>query len=365
MNPVRIRQDIAAMQGYSFISGTLDALSERLGIPRDQLIKLDTNENLYGPSPKALAALAALQADYHIYPDIGSVTLRGLLAEYTGVSADHILVGCGADELIDLTLRLFLEPGDAIIDCPPTFTMYSLVAGWVGNCRVINVPRHPDFALDVPAIEAAAHESGAKLLFLCNPNNPDGGIIAPETLQRLLKLPLTIVVDEAYVEFMDGQGFASWIPETPNLILLRTLSKWAGLAGLRVGYGIYPLAIIEHLWKIKHPFNVNVAADIAAQATLQDMDYVREIIQKLSDERERMFGLLQGIDYLTVLPSHANYLLCEVHGMTTADLKRQLDQRGILIRNYNKPGLEQYIRISIGKPKHTDALIAALQELAP
>ncbi len=365
MKSVRIRQDIAAMQGYSFISGTLDALSERLGIPRDQLIKLDTNENLYGPSPKACAALAALEGDYHIYPDIRSTALRQLLAEYTGVSAEHILVGCGADELIDLTLRLFLEPNDAIIDCPPTFSMYSLVAQWIGNCRVIEVPRHDDFSLDVPAIEDAAFASGAKLLFLCNPNNPDGGVIAPETLRRLLQLPLTIVVDEAYVEFMDGEGFASWVPHTPNLILLRTLSKWAGLAGLRVGYGIFPLDIIEHLWKIKHPFNVNVAADVAARATLQDMDYVRSIIQKLIAERQRMYQLLQTIEYLTVLPSQANYLLCEVHGMTTTELKRQLDQRGILIRNYSKPSLEKYIRISIGKPEHTDALIAALREIAP
>lgn len=365
MNPVRIRQDIAAMQGYSFISGTLDALSVRLGIPRDQLVKLDTNENLYGPSPKALAALAALKGDYHIYPDVTSADLRRLLADYVGVSADHLLVGCGADELIDLVLRLFLEPGDAIIDCPPTFTMYGLVANWVGNCRVVNVPRHADFSLDVAAIEAATHESGAKLLFLCNPNNPDGGLMSPETLQQLLRLPLTVVVDEAYVEFTGTDGFASWVPQTPNLILLRTLSKWAGLAGLRVGYGIFPLGIIEHLWKIKHPFNVNVAADVAAQATLQDMDYVQGIIQKILDERDRMFDLLTQIDYLSPLPSHANYLLCEVNGIDTANLKRQLDQRGVLIRNYNKPGLEKYIRISVGKPEHTDALIAALEGIVP
>lgn len=362
---VRIRNDIKTMQGYTFISGTLDALSERLGIPRDQLIKLDTNENLYGPSPKALEALANLSGDYHIYPDLTSAALRDLLAEYVGVSSEYILVGCGADELIDLTLRLFLEPGDAIINCPPTFTMYGLVAGWVGNCRVIDIPRYDDFSLDLPAIEAAAHESGAKLLFLCNPNNPDGSVITDDTLRQLLQLPLTVVIDEAYVEFMDGDGYASWVPKTPNLILLRTLSKWAGLAGLRVGYGIYPLGIIEHLWKIKHPFNVNVAADVAAQATLQDMDWVRDVIGKIIHERERMAMLLKSIAYLTVLPSQGNYLLAKVDGMTTSDLKRQLDQRGILIRNYTKPGLEDYIRISIGKPEHTDALIAALQELAP
>lgn len=365
MNPVRIRQDIAAMEGYTFISGTLDALSERLGIPREQLIKLDTNENLYGPSPKALEALAALQGDYHIYPDIVMSDLRTALAAYAGVAAEHILVGNGADELIDMVLRLFIEPGDTIIDCPPTFTMYSLTARWIGNCEVLRVPRQPDFKLDVAAIEAAVEQTNAKLLFLCNPNNPDGGLTSPETMRRLLHLPLTVVVDEAYIEFSEFEGFVPWVPETPNLIVLRTLSKWAGLAGLRVGYGIFPITIIQHLWKIKHPFNVNIAADIMARATLEDVDTMHAWVSQIIDERERLFGVLQTIDYLRPLRSEGNYILCEVTNRPTSALKAALDARGILIRNYNKPGLENYIRISIGKPEHTDALIAALKELAP
>jgi histidinol-phosphate aminotransferase len=364
MNPVRIRPDIAAMEGYTFISGTYAALSERLGIPREQIIKLDTNENLYGPSPKALAALAALQGDYHIYPDVAMTDVRAALADYTGVGAEHILVGNGADELIDLVLRLFIEPGDTIIDCPPTFTMYSLTASWLGNCEVLKVPRHADFSLDVDAVAKAVEESDAKLLFVCNPNNPDGGLTSPETMQRLLELPVTVVVDEAYIEFSEFEGFAPWVTQTPNLIVMRTLSKWAGLAGLRVGYGIFPLEIIQHLWKIKHPFNVNIAADIMAQATLADIQTMQERIARILDERERLYGLLQDISYLEPLRSEGNYLLCRVTDRPTAELKQALDQRGILIRNYTRPGLESYVRISIGKPEHTDALIKALQELA-
>lgn len=364
MNAVRIRPDIADMEGYTFISGTLDALSQRHGIPRSQLIKLDTNENLYGPSPRALEALAALQGDYHIYPDIVMEALREALSTFVGVPADNIMVGNGADELIDLTLRLFLEPGDSIIDCPPTFTMYSLTASWIGHCNVIKVPRNTDFSLNIDAIEAAAYQSKAKLLFLCNPNNPDGGVIATATMQRLLQLPLTIVVDEAYIEFAAAEGFSQRVPDTPNLIVLRTMSKWAGLAGMRIGYGIYPLDIIQHLWKIKHPFNVNVAGDIMARATLADADYFQYIIDTIVSERGRLFEALQTIDYLEPLPSEGNYILCRVLDRPAGALKQALDRKGILVRHYNKPGLEDYVRISVGKPEHTDALVAAFKELA-
>ncbi|NDJ86946.1 MAG: histidinol-phosphate transaminase [Chloroflexi bacterium] len=360
---VRIRPDIAAMDGYTFISGTYEVLADWLDRPADSIIKLDTNENLYGPSPKALAALAALNRELAIYPDVECRHLRKLLSDYIGLDPAHILVGAGADELIDLTLRLFLEPGDSIINCPPTFTMYPLVARWTGNCTVIEVPRLPDFSLDVETIEAAVVEHQPMLLFLCIPNNPDGGMVAPETLRRLLELPVTIVVDEAYIEFSASDGFTSWVPDTPNLIILRTLSKWAGLAGLRIGYGVYPLTIIQHLWKIKHPFNVNVAADIAARATLEDLPAMQAVVEKLIRERGRLGVELAKISFLDPLPSQGNYLLCRVNGMSTTDLKRRLDAEGILIRNYNKAGLHEYVRISVGKPEHTDALLAALRRI--
>ncbi len=363
MEKVRVRPDITAMEGYHFISGPYEVLTKRLGRPVDQIIKLDTNENLYGPSPKALAALAALGQDVAIYPDLRLDQLRALLAEYVEIDAEHLMVGAGADHMIDLTLRLFLEPNDAIINCPPTFTMYSLTARWIGNCRVVDVPRHADFSLDIEGIEAAARKSGAKLLFLCEPNNPDGGLMPPGTLERLLELPLTVVVDEAYVEFSEHPGFAELVPTTPNLILLRTFSKWAGLAGLRIGYGIYPLDIIEHLWKIKSPFNVSLAADVAARATLQDMEYMQTNIQKIIVERERMRRELAQLPYLEPLPSQGSFVLCKVNGMTGTALKQQLDEYGILIRNYSKPGLQEFVRVSVGKPEHTDALLTALREI--
>lgn len=365
MESVRIRSDIAQMEGYTFISGTYDEMSAKLDRPREDIIKLDTNENLYGPSLKAVEALQHITADMHIYPSVKSDELRAQLADYVSLPLEHIMVGCGADEIIDLVLRLFLEPGDTILNCPPTFTMYQLVASWIGNCQTVQVPRQADFSLDIPAIEQAAAETNAKMLFLCNPNNPDGSVFTANELKQLLALPLVVVVDEAYIEFSDEDGYADWIPQYPNLIILRTLSKWAGMAGMRVGYGLFPLGIIEHLWKIKHPFNVAVASERAARATLDDLEYMQANIQKIIDERQRLFEKLQAVDYLEPLPSQGNYIMCEVKNRSTTDLKRDLDAMGILIRNYgNKPGLAPYIRISIGKPEHTDALIAALEELA-
>lgn len=362
MDVVRIRQDIAAMEGYSFISGTYDEMSTRLNQARAEIIKLDTNENLYGASPEAIEALQNIAPDMHIYPSVTSDDLRTRLADYVGLPLEHIMVGCGADEIIDLILRLFLEPGDTILNCPPTFTMYQLVASWIGNCQTVQVPRQADFALDIPAITAAVHETNAKMLFLCNPNNPDGSMFSADELKQLLALPLVVVVDEAYIEFSNEVGYADWVPNYPNLIILHTMSKWAGMAGMRVGYGLFPLDIIQHLWKIKHPFNVTVASERVACATLDDLAYMQNNIQKIVAERGRLFTKLQGIDYLAPFPSQGNYILCRVTGRTTAQLKADLDARGILIRNYRR-GLTDCIRISVGKPEHTDALLAALEEL--
>lgn len=368
---VRMRPDITTLQGYTYESGPYDILSERLGMPPERIIKLDTNENLYGPSPKALEAMAHLHDQAHIYPDAELRRLRGRVADYVGVDARHILVGSGEDELIYLTTKLFLGPGDAMIDCPPTFPMYELSAQWVGG-KVVNVPRNSDFSLDVEKIEATAHATGAKLLWLCNPNNPDGSMTPLHVIERLLELDLVVVVDEAYIEFCTAESLAKRVPDVPNLIVLRTMSKWAGLAGMRVGYGIFPEAIIENLWKIKLPFNISVAADVAAQATFDDLPEMQARVQKLVAERERMESQLAMIPFLQPYPGQGSFVLCRVRegvregvrGMTPLALKKLLEADGILIRCYSDPMLQDMVRISVGKPEHTDALMEALVRIA-
>lgn len=356
-----IRPDIMAMEPYTPVV-PFEVLGEQLGRPPDEIIKLNANENPYGPSPRALEALAALNGAASIYPDPEARRLRALLADYVGVDAACIMVGAGSDELILLLASLFLAPGDAIIDCPPTFSMYPFNAA-IAGARVVNVPRHPDFSLDVEGIERAARESGARLIFLCSPNNPDGGVIAPADLDRLLALPLIVVVDEAYHEFSSAESVAPRVPDTPNLIVLRTFSKWAGLAGLRVGYGIIPPPIIEHLWKIKQPYNVNVAADVAARATLKDLPRMQANVRKIVAERERLLRELSAISFLEPYPSQANFVLCRVTGIEAATLRQWLEDEGILIRYYNKPGLRDHVRITAGTPAQTDALLAALRRI--
>jgi len=358
---VRIRPDIAALAPYS-PTASLEVFAAQLGRPVSALIKLDANENPYGPAPQARAALAALDTT-HIYPDPEARALRALLSDYVGVDAAHILAGAGADELIALILQLFVAPGDAVISTPPTFAMYAFDTP-LAHGRVIEVPRRDDFSLDVPAIEAAALASGAKLLFICSPNNPDGSLIPPETVERLLALPLVVVLDEAYLEFSGAESLAQRVPDTPNLIVLRTFSKWAGLAGLRVGYGIFPAEIITHLWKIKQPYNVNVAADAAARASLLDLAPLQANVRRLIAARERLERELAAIPWLRPYPSRANFVLCRVLGRQAAEVRQRLAQEyGILVRHYNTPLLRDCIRISAGTPEQMDALLAALREI--
>jgi len=469
------RPELATMQPYTPIH-PFEVVSQRLGRAPEQIVKLDANENPYGPSPAAVEAMAGYRW-LHIYPDPQSTALRAALAEYTGLPAERILAGHGADELIDLLGRLLLSPGDAVIDCPPTFGMYAFCAAVNGAC-LINVPRRADFSLDVEAIERIAapepasgyddfgwldtvtvdcgegsryggsryaadgystnarglssglraddsHEdddsqrietqgsryaadgystnarglsSGLraddshedddsqrietqrsryaadgystnargyprpKLLFLCSPNNPDGGLLPAADLERLLRLPLVVVVDEAYIEFArPGASYIEWVADHPNLVVLRTFSKWAGLGGLRVGYGLFPPAIIGQLWKIKQPYNVNAAGSQAAIASLADRDHLLGNVARIVAERQRLAAELARFSFLQPVPgSQSNFILCRVIGRDARQLKLALEQQGVLVRHFAKPGVDNCIRISVGRPMDTDVLLAAL-----
>ncbi len=340
-----------------------EVLSERVGRRPEEIIKLDANENPYGMSPRARESLANL-AYGHIYPDPESRALRAALSRFTGVPAENLLAGAGADELIDLIMRVVLSPGDSVLNCPPTFGMYAFDAD-LNNANVINVPRRPDFSLDVDGILQAAEKFSPKLIFLASPNNPDGSLLPPPVLQKLLALPALIVLDEAYIEFSGADSMCTCVPDYDNLITLRTFSKLAGLAGLRVGYGAFPSWLMPTLWKAKQPYNVNVAASTAAIASLEDPDYLAWTVKTLIAERERLFEGLSRLPWLSPYPSAANFILCRVSPeVNAAQLKADLAQKhGIFIRYFNKPGLTDCIRISVGKPEQTDKLLGALREL--
>jgi histidinol-phosphate aminotransferase len=369
-----LRPDIAALEPYAPIL-PLEVLAEQLGIPAERLVKLDANENPYGPSPRAREAIAALAAaepsPYAIYPDPDHTRLRAALSEFSGQPPERIICGAGADELIDLLMRALLLPGDAIVDCPPTFGMYSFDAGLFA-ARVMSVPRGAEFELDLEGVAEAAEwrshprsvRGGAKMLFVASPNNPSGNRLPRHELMRLLELPLLVVVDEAYAEF-SGEHIADMVGGPPNLVVLRTFSKWAGLAGLRVGYALCHEELAGHLRKIKQPYNVNVAAEAAALASLADLDERMEKVGRIVAERERLSRELAALPGLMVYPSAANFVLCRLAAGAERALavRDALRRQGILVRYFSKPGLQDCIRISVGTPEQNNAVLAALGSL--
>jgi histidinol-phosphate aminotransferase len=362
---MKIRGHLESLPPYIPIE-PFEVLSARIGREASEIIKLDANENPYGPLPIVREALGHLEFP-HIYPDPESRLLREALAGFTGVPAQNLLAGAGADELIDLVMRLILEPGDCILSCPPTFGMYSFDSE-LNAARVIEVPRHKDFSLDIDAICEAVQTHQPKILFVATPNNPDGSLLDANLVDQLLELPVLLVLDEAYIEFAGenlGEGLSRIreVPGRENLIVLRTFSKWAGLAGLRVGYGAFPLWLMPTLWKAKQPYNVNVAASVAAQISLAHVTELAKTVDLLKDERTHLFSALQEIPYLKPYPTRSNFILCQVQGGHAAELKSRLAQEyGIFIRYFNKPGLRDHIRISVGRPQDTDVLLGALKK---
>ncbi|KAK2366425.1 histidinol phosphate aminotransferase [Trifolium repens] len=309
-----------------------------------------------------MEALGSIQFPY-VYPDPESRRLREALAQDSGLESEYILVGCGADELIDLIMRCVLDPGDKMVDCPPTFTMYEFDAS-VNGALVIKVPRKPDFSLNVEHIIEVVKQEKPKCIFLTSPNNPDGSIIDDGDLLKILELPILVVLDEAYIEFSKIESKMSWVKKHDNLIILRTFSKRAGLAGLRVGYGAFPLSIIKYLWRAKQPYNVSVAAEVSACAALQNPTYLENVKNALVKERDRLFDLLKEVPFLKPFPSHSNFILCEVtSGFDAKKVKEDLAQMGVMIRHYSNKELKGYVRVSVGKPEHTDALMSGLNKL--
>jgi len=353
-----IRSHLVTLGGYA-ASTSPDTLKGKVEVPVENIIKLDANENPYGCSPRVSQALATYPY-LNIYPDDGQTELRKLLEGYTGIGAEHIVVGSGSNQLIDLIIRLFVGLGDEVINCVPTFDIYRFSTEICGG-TLIEVPRDENFAVNVNAVKAAISKQ-SKLIFLANPNSPTGNITPQEDILEILDIGLPVVVDEAYYEF-SGETVVPLVSRYNNLMVLRTFSKWAGLAGLRIGYGIFPPKIADYLLKIKIPYNVNVAALVAVRESLKDIDYLLGRVKAIVAERERLFGELKKLQFLKPFPSQANFIFCSVLNGKASKLQQKLQSKGILVRYFDKPLLQNGIRFSVGKPEHTDVLIKALKEL--
>jgi histidinol-phosphate aminotransferase len=332
--------------------------ARRLGIPPEQVIKLDANENPYGPAPGVVEALKA--GRYEEYCDPDQQRVRAALADYVGVGPEHLLLGNGSDELIDLLMRAYLDPGDEVLTFTPTFGMYGFNAQHYAG-RLVEVER--DARFDVPLQQAlAAIGPRTRLIFLTAPNNPTGNQVPESIVQALLDTGRLVVLDEAYAEFA-GRSLASWVPARDNLVVLRTFSKWAALAGLRAGYGVLPRGVARHLWKLKPPFNINVAAEVAVLKSLGQRDWLLANVARLVDERERLILALDEVPYLRPYPSEGNFVLTEVVGRDAAALKRALADRGILVRHYRTARIASCIRITVGRPQDSEALLATFANL--
>jgi len=356
-----IRKHILELAPYKSIV-PFDVLSEKLNRPTSDIVKLDANENPYGPPPEVFSALKNIEFP-HIYPDPESRKLRGLLAQECRIPIENIMIGCGADELIDLVLRAILEPKDVLINTPPTFGMYEFDCS-INNGVTVNVPRKPapSFGIDVKSIKEAVFKNNAKILMITSPNNPDGSVISREEIEELLELPCLVVLDEAYIEFYGVEhSLVGEVPKRQNLIVLRTFSKRAALAGLRVGYGVFPLHLIEFLWRMKQPYNVSVVAELAACAALSNPDYLEDVKNALVSERENMFEMMPKFSFLEPYESQSNFILCRVISGRAEELKNFLESDGVIVRYYSSPPeLSGCIRVSVGLPEHTVRLKSAL-----
>ncbi len=356
---VRVPRHIAAVPAY--VPGRpIEEVERDYGVTG--AVKLASNENPMGPSPAALEAVRRGADAIHRYPDGSGKALIAALAETLDLPAERFVLGNGSDEIITLLTRALLSDGDSALMPKPAFLMYEIAVKSVGAIPV-EVPLK-GLAVDLEAM-ASRVRPDTRLLFLNNPHNPTGSLIAHEDFNRfLLRLPagIVVVVDEAYIEFvrdpscLDSLAFS----KTKNpVVTLRTFSKAYGLAGLRIGYGIMPVGLVEILNRIRAPFNTNSLAQIAAEAALKDPSFVKKTVGLVHTELDFLSASLKGLG-LTVFPSHANFFLVDVKQDADAFFHRLL-QEGVIIRSMTAYGYPEYIRISVGLHSENVRLVEAMK----
>lgn len=324
----------------------IEDVARELGLKPHEIIKLASNENPLGPSPKALVAMRETLERAHFYPDGGGYYLREAIAEKFGFERGNVMLGCGSNEIIELIGKAFLNPGDEIVTARHAFVVYKLMATLFG-ATTVEVP-DPNFAHDLDAM-AAAITPQTKEVFIANPNNPTGTMLTQDEIDRFMeKVPQHVIVvfDEAYYEFNENPpDTLKFVREGRNVVVLRTFSKIQGLANLRIGYGIAKVELIDVLGKTRQPFNTNGIAQAGALASLADDEHQRRTRELTIEGRnflQRDFEEL-GLEYV---PSFANFVLVRVgDGRAVFDA---LMKRGIIVRDMNSYGLPDWIRVSIG-----------------
>jgi len=326
-----------------------------------EAVKLASNENPYGPSPKALAAMRQVAYEAHRYPDGDGAQLKQALADRHGVASEQILLGNGSNEALEIMIRTFAGPGDEVVYSERAFIVYALAARAAGATGVA-VPESDGLAHDLDAM-AKAVSGRTKVVCIANPNNPTGTLHTSGRLQAFLdRLPrdVVIIVDEAYYEYVREQlGDSVRELSHPGLVITRTFSKAWGLAGCRVGYALADAAIIELANRFREPFNVNLLAQAAAQAALEDEAWVMEKVEACRAERHRLEAALADMG-VSGGRSFGNFVLLR-HARADLILQK-LEDQGIIPRPLAPYGMPDYLRISVGTEQENDCLLTALQE---
>ncbi len=350
-------RDLAAYEPGKPIEET----ARQLGVPPEEIIKLASNENPLGPSPKAVEALRAASAFAQLYPDGGGFILRNAIATNLGCARENIILGNGSNEIIEFLGHAFLQPNDNAITFQHAFVAYKLVTALFG-AQTTEIPT-PDFECDPEALLAAVTPK-TKIIFVANPNNPTGTLISEEKIDNFMaQVPQNIVtvLDEAYFEFLDNPpDTLRHVREGRNVVVLRTFSKIHGLASLRVGYGIARPELIEILQKTRQPFNVNGLGQVAARAALDDCDHLAQT-RKVVDAGRAFLEAEFAAMKLRFVPSAANFVLVQV-GDGASVFKKML-ARKIIVRPLAGYGLAEWVRITVGTMEQNKKCIAALKQV--
>lgn len=339
----------------------VEELAREMGLQPSDIIKLASNENPLGPSPKALAAMRDALERAHYYPDGGGWALRSAIAEKLGLSRENVVLGNGSNEIIEFIGHAFLRPSDEVVTARHAFAVYSLMAQLFG-AETVEVP-DPNYTHDLDAMLAAISPR-TRQVFIANPNNPTGTMVDQETIDRFMeKVPdyVLVIFDEAYFEFLDNPpDTVKFVREGRNVIIMRTFSKIQGLANLRIGYGLAKKEIADVLQKTRQPFNANGIAQAGAQAGLLDEEHMRKTRELTHEGRNYLEGEFakMGLEYV---PSAANFVLVRVGDGDK--VFQALLKRGLIVRAMRSYKLPDWIRVSVGTMEQNRCFIAELEKL--
>ena len=339
----------------------IEETARELGVDPAEIVKLASNENPLGPSPKAVRAMRAALSNSHLYPDGSGFYLCKAIATKLGLNPENVILGNGSNEVIEFVGHAFLNPGDDVITCQYAFIVYKLLAAAFG-VRTIETPS-PDYQQNLDDTLAAVTPK-TRIIFIPNPNNPTGTLVSQAAIAHFMsRVPasITVVFDEAYFEFVDDPpDTLPFVRDGRNVVVLRTFSKIHGLAGLRIGYAVAPPEMIQVLHKTRQPFNVNSIAHAGALAALNDEAHLRKTKRVVDEGRaylQEKFTEMQ----IPFVPAVANFLMVNVgDGFVVFE---KLLRRKIIVRPLKGYGLPEWVRISVGTMEENKKLIAALSEV--